>query len=532
MDSQSSGYSSGYNRFIETRLSIQMAERRDEQDVESARRPHCGIIPSPEKLKRGKKSPGEDETNVRGDFNLVWKWLTSSEFLNTGVYDVIREAVDAGEQLDKPSFNSAIYFAFKAFDPIRNTVSLEAEEMVLLYYTGHGIGEKEARRVNRKKRPDGQSSSPLLKKVDIPEEYFSAAQPYLTQKRNVKGGELCLHEVGFCDLQGLLEPWIAAVKKKPTHNSSGEKKKKHVIVIADSCYSGKLVEDLAELNQSAGPWNKKGCTVTVQSASSSDEETYGGYFTPCFVHYNKPENRDELEQLIQEWKRKIEIEKDAYRTTSDPSPQLATTKPEKFGDENSPILECSFQGFKLCLFRDAGFFKFCYLKHSQALPTAKLPRELNDDTLQKLLEQNPLKINDYKLTKTRNGVPKALFLVYDPDDDKPVICVHIHFKNSHTTELQSVSGVHLVEHERPTYPSLLFLVVNDSNPRTILEPHEKFVKKCKEYVETMEPGRWIDVNRWNMKNNQMGYHHVCKMDERSEWMCNYLDKIDRKHVKL
>ena len=529
MGSQSSGHS--YTMSLDERYNREIAGRaqQDEEILrELARHPCCGIIPSPEKLERGENSPGEDETNVRGDFNLVWEWLTSSEFLNTRFYDLIREAVGAGDQLEERSFNSAIRFSFQASDPIRNTGFPEEEEMVLLYYAGHGLNVEGARRLNRA-NPDAQSSSPLLEKVGYshPEEYFAAAQPHLTPNRYVKGGELCLHHVGFCDLQGLLKPWIAAVEKEST-NSSGEKKKKHVIIIADSCYSGKLIEDLAKLNQSPGPWNKNDCTVTVQSASSSDEKTYGGYFTPCFVHYNKPENRDELEQLIEKWKSKIEIEKDAYRATNAPSPQLATTKPENFGDENDPVLKLSLQGFQVCLFRDAGFFKFCHLKHSGALPGEELPRALDDDTLKTFLEQYPFKIDDYKLTKTRNGVPKALFLVCNPDDDKSVICAHIHFKNSHTTELENVSGVHLVQHKRPTYPGLLFLVVNDSNPHTSLTPskYERLVRECKDHVIAKEPERWADVTKWNMKNNQMGYHHVCKMEERSRWMDDYLKKIN------
>ena len=733
---------------------------------EQNRHPYCGIIPSPDKLDRNINSPGLDEIKTRLDFNHVWGWL--SECLNTGFYTEVKTTLDKGEQLELPVFKSAIHSAFKAFDPIRDTSSPKAKEMVLLYYAGHGLSVEGATQLN-KTNPDGWSSSPRLENVGYShhKEYFSAAQPHLTRNRNVKGGELCLHDVGFCDLQGLLKPFIAAVKGEST-KSFGEKHNKHVVIIADSCYSGKLVEDLARLNQWPGPWNENDCTVTVQSACNSHEVTFGGYFTPCFVYYNQtgglvqqiqrniqqiqqnvqpiqenvgqmqnvqqiqqnvqqiqenaqqiqhnvqqiqrnvqqikenvqqiqhnvqqiqgnaqqiqnvqqmqenalqiqqsvqqiqgnaqqiqgnaqqiqqkvqqiqgnaqqiqnvqemqenaqqiqqsvqqiqgnaqqiqqkvqqiqgnaqqiqgnaqqiqqkvqqiqgnaqqiqqnvqqmPENDQqiqenaqqiqesaqqiqqnaqqiqendqqisELDGLIKEWKGKIEIEKDAYREIELPSPQLATTRlPGNVDSENDPVLELSLQGFQMCLFRDAGFFKFCYLKYSGAL---RPPLALDGGTVQTFLERDKFNIIDYKLTKMRNGTPIALFLVRNlgdqdqvdnPDDDDHVIYVRIHFSNS-TTTFGNVGGVNLVQHQRPTYPSLLFLAVNDPNAVWHLNPKEhaaqykRLVTQCKNYVEATERGRWVDVTRWNMGNNQLGVNHMIRMRDRSTWMNEYVKK--------
>ena len=510
-----------------------------------------------------------------------------------------------------PIFKSAIHSAFKAFDPIRNTYSPEAEEMVLLYYTGHGLPPSSS--------GSSGSSSPLLEKVGYsdPREYFAAAQPYITPNRKVKGGELCLHDVGYSDLQGLLKPWIAAVKGK-SKNSSGEKKNKHVVIIADSCYSGKLVEHLNELNKKRGPWNENGCTVTVQSACNSREVTFGGYFTPCFVYYNQTgglvqqiqrniqqiqqnvqpiqenvgqmqnvqqiqqnvqqiqenaqqiqhnvqqiqrnvqqikENAQqiqeniqqiqenvqqipELDQLIEEWNGKNEIEKDAYRKIKLPSPQLATTRlPENVDSENDPVLKLSLQGFQLCLFRDAGFFKFCRVRHSMwALGSS---RTLNNNAVQQFLSQPNFAIMDYKLKKmAKNGTPLALFLV---GSHHRAVCVHIHFKKKRKTTVETVSGVNLVEYQ-PTPaatrdPLALFVAVDEDvkwylKPRKYGRQYQRLVEQCKNYVERKEPGRWANVDLWNMSYYELGVNQMFRMQERSAWMDNYQKKIVPKTSRM
>ena len=109
--------------------------------------------------------------------------------------------------------------------------------------------------------------------------------------------------------------------------------------------------------------------MTVQSACSSNEANFVGRFTSCFVHFNKPENHGSLHVLKRKWNRKSEEEKNMYRKLNLPSPQVATTVPLYQLDSNtdSPTLELSHihggDDFPLTLFRDAGFFKFCYLSY-------------------------------------------------------------------------------------------------------------------------------------------------------------------------
>ena len=154
---------------------------------------------------------------------------------------------------------------------------------------------------------------------------------------------------GYCDLEGLLEPWITALTR------SRPMKNKHLIVIADSCFSGMLVKDLQKLALEKSPWNQNGCSVTVQSACSSDEVNFVGYFASCFVHFNKPENRACLEKLKQKWNDESEIRKNdfKYRHLHLPSPEVATTMPL---DKLSSTIDCptmEFQNFPLTLFHDA-----------------------------------------------------------------------------------------------------------------------------------------------------------------------------------
>jgi hypothetical protein len=58
---------------------------RKQQDGESLgeliQHPRCAILPSPDKLNTA-TSPGEDALiKTRADFDKVWRWLTSSDFL-------------------------------------------------------------------------------------------------------------------------------------------------------------------------------------------------------------------------------------------------------------------------------------------------------------------------------------------------------------------------------------------------------------------------------------------------------------------
>ena len=203
--------------------------------------PRCAILPSPEKLDESIGSPGLDKTDTLRDFDLMIGWVTKSELRNAAFYKRGAQ-VDAEEKnLEDGLYYSFIQFAFNtAFDAIRNTASPDREELVFWYYAGHGLGKEAAQKLS-------YSSTPCLASLFIPERH-AAANEFVTEGRKVKGGELCLHEVGFCDLYGLLKPWIAAVKAQSI-NAGGSKKNKHLVIILDSCYSGIIAEELKDFEK-------------------------------------------------------------------------------------------------------------------------------------------------------------------------------------------------------------------------------------------------------------------------------------------
>lgn len=60
----------------------------------------------------------------------------------------------------------------------------------------------------------------------------------------------------------------------------------HLIFVADSCYSGSLVEDLANLpKHDVDCLNSKSCSISVQSSASWWQEAIGGVFTPYYCQY-------------------------------------------------------------------------------------------------------------------------------------------------------------------------------------------------------------------------------------------------------
>ena len=286
------------------------------------------------------------------DFQPVYNWLSSTTHFN------LKKAIDsADEVVTEEKFEESVKVAFNTLlDPKFRSQS--DPETVLFYYTGHGLEPSS--------EEDEYSHSPnfphlKLDDVGITKEILERATKYIKPERPLKGGEFCLHKFGDWDLENLLGLWTTGLTKSST------KKNKHLIVIADSCYSGVLVEDLEKLKGTCAPWNENGCTVTVQSASGSDEKRQETYFSECFVHFNKPENRESLQNLKEKWNRMPEDEKNNYRGLSRnlPSPQVATTSPLDKSSSNVDRLTIEFsqisgQGFSLTLFRDAEFYKFCY----------------------------------------------------------------------------------------------------------------------------------------------------------------------------
>ena len=298
----------------------------DQQFKEWENHPCCVLLPSPEKLDTSMNSLGSDVTDTLEDFQRIKNWAKENKLLNTGFSDY-RERQD--KQLEKSSFKSLVQLAFStAFVAMRNTRNPDLEELVFWFYTGHGLGKETAKTLE-------YLSTPCLSNVDLNHNYHDDAIvfDFVQKERKVQGGELCLHMGGFCDLYGLLKPWIAAVKSESI-NAPGQKKNKHLVVILDSCHSGIIAQELKEFEKQVRKKDEsflKENSVTIQAACGPNERTFGGYFTPPFLYLNDPQNKKLLEQLRKSWKQMTDEKKDEYRSIELPSPMVVTTRASLLG---------------------------------------------------------------------------------------------------------------------------------------------------------------------------------------------------------
>ena len=513
------------DRLVEAR--IDERERQDrEWFTEMERHPRCALLPSPETLDTPGCS-GSDVTDTLGDICTVLKWIKDAALLNTELYRY--DIIQRGGRYHKENYGSVLRSSFgSAFDAVRHTASPDLEELVVWYYAGHGLDKKSASKLS-------YSSAPRLEEVQMQDHLKTEAviTALGAEPRKVKGGELCLHHVGFCDLRGLLGLWIAALEAK-SQNSTGVKKNKHLVIILDSCYSGILAKDLEELNSKDGPWNQNGCSVTVQAACSENEATQGGYFTPTFEYLNKPENQNFLLQLKEEWASMSEQDKKKYTELPLPSPVVATTY-EPVVEGSEPTLEMNVQNFQLTLFCDAGFFKYChhrvFMDQEKKILQALAPdRVLNVPSANQFLLAKKFVVFDYKLkiykgsTPQHQNTPMGLFLLEDPQNKDLAVCAHVHFAKNDTSK---VNRTNLVHHKKSVNLNLLQFEKEDlpTNQRRIqVSLCKELVNACFNFVNSKEPGRWGNVARWNMNQS---WANKFRKEERSMYMTEYLESIKK-----
>lgn len=538
----------------------------DQQFKEWEKYPSCALLPSPEKLDTSMNSPGSDVADTLEDFEQIRNWVKENKLLNKGFSDY-RERLD--KQLEKSSFKSLVQLAFSAaFVAMRNTRSLELEELVFSYYAGHGLGKETAKTLE-------YLSTPCLSNVDLHPNYHDDAIvfDFVQKGRKVQGGELCLHMGGFCDLYSLLKPWIAAVKSESI-NAPGQKKNKHLVVILDSCHSGIIAQELKEFEKQVRKKDEsflKENSVTIQAACGPNERTFGGYFTPPFLYLNDPKNKKLLEHLKKSWKQMTDEKKDDYRSIELPSPMVVTTRallqgtegeahpPPAQGDTVDPqpppaqvatvdpqpqniTMEINVQNLKLTLFPDAGFFKFCSQKvfqyrQAKALEPLVKERALYRATVEAFMKSKSFNVLDHKLkTYTRAGPvdknagsPMGLFLLDDPHNPGFAVCAHVHFKAG-STDVNDVQRISLVHHKRP--PGRCIGYVEDGgkfrvNIDKAADAARELVKACRQCVEKNEPGRWNNVSQWNKTGKQLSVNGKFRLNERSAWEQSYLKSIEK-----
>ena len=329
-----------------------------------------------------------------------------------------------------------------------------------------------------------------------------------------------------------------------------------LVVILDSCYSGEVAQQLHDFVSDIGekvPLPPDGIKITVQAACGTDERTFGGYFTPVFTYLNDPDNKEVLEKWKDEWEKMTEEARSNYKSLDLPSPMVVTTLPAPEDTTMSFSFQNNF-GFytKVTLFPDAGFFKFCYVKvqHHQDKAFEGQDRVLNEETAPKFMVKGEFLVFDYKL-KTFGGSsgkaakfagnPVGLFLLKAPSNK--FICAHIHFAPNNTRRPTRINLVH--HHNVPCVKTGLYEEDHDGMLRKEIKKGEhkidvtehynagKLVQNCHEFVEKKEPGRWSDVNKWDMTGkDDVSVLGTFKMvQERSAREDKYLKYIEQFYPK-
>ena len=480
--------------------------------------------------------------NTLGDFNLIRNWLKQSRLRNIEWYDQgIGQNAANSENLEKTEYYPFVQIAFNtAFAPIRNTFSPDLEELVFWYYAGHGLSKRAAHQLT-------YSSTPCLDRAKINPEYHRAADQFVKEfeGRKVKGGELCLQKVGFCDLYGLLKPWIAAVKEESMNAKGFSKRNKHLAIILDSCYSGIVAQELRGFEyqmSTKDPYFLQNNSVTIQAACGPSEGALGGYFTPCFVFLNDEKNTKLLRYLKVVWMAMNVEERYQYEALQLPSPMVVSTL-SWCKQSQDVTLELPVRNFPFTLFRDPGFFKFCSImvnRHQDYQWFARKERVLDHTSANVFMTSSTFTVLDYELTTLVTGPyagsPKGLFLLEDPTNPNYAVCAHIHFQRGNTSNPERVNLVH---HKKPPMGSVIYLYVKDygclSRHKILLNWQKdpvvalNLVRACRDYVETKEPGRWNNVSQWNMTFSDLGVNLSLRVKERqkqrSTWEHSYLERI-------
>ncbi len=326
--------------------------------------PSFALLPSPHLLASeviGEERAVDDRINTRGDARAVLKMAMDKNLRMHGLFSEFIQA-DKYDWYDDEEFTNVVNSSFTTtFDAVRDTSNLRHEELVFWYYAGHGL-------------------SPLGLGAPRPSAIPRVLEVFKGKgNRAIKGGELCLHKHGFCDLPSLLVPWEKALETQSQNAAPGVKSDKHLVIVLDSCFSGRLAgelerlytEDLPKPKSERHLWNKNGCSVTVQAACSAEETTRGGYFTPTFLRLQ--EDTEHLKRLMQEWSELDTCDRERYSRQESgrqrlPSPMVATTNKDlrrKIKEDKVPAILFEVQGFTVPLFCDSAFFKYCHLESNR-----------------------------------------------------------------------------------------------------------------------------------------------------------------------
>ena len=226
---------------------------------------------------------------------------------------------------------------------------------------------------------------------------------------------------------------------------------------------------------------------------------------------------------------------------------IATTRPQSQVASQDVTLELTVQNFKLTLFQDAGFFKFCSImvyKHQDTWFYSSEETVLTRTSPNYFMTSSTFTVLDYKLKKMvtgpHAGSPMGLFLLEDPTNPNYAVCADIYFQRGNTNNPQAI---YLVHRKKP--PVGIVSYIDDhggrSRPPIKLSKNkirvrsdangQRLVQACREYVTRRECCRWSCILRWNMTTCQLGVNGLLRvrerLRERSAWEDSYLQHIKK-----
>eukprot|EP01012_Entosiphon_sulcatum_P024891 TRINITY_DN30165_c0_g1_i1.p1 TRINITY_DN30165_c0_g1~~TRINITY_DN30165_c0_g1_i1.p1 ORF type:complete len:464 (+),score=52.95 TRINITY_DN30165_c0_g1_i1:24-1394(+) len=419
--------------------------------------PRCALLAAPEFI------GGEDKIATDVDHAVVKDWLKYK--LNALNLPFFTFPSDASSFTDVNAVSLAFY-------SIQNTADPACHESLIWYYTGHGRS--------------------------------AAAQ---------RPGELSLLHKGWLPLKDLVSKWLRVITAHSI-NCAEPKSNKHLIVVLDSCFSGKLAEltfedpDVIHWMQGIA---EMGCSLVVQAAS--DQLTYSGYFTPVFVALQDPAVSAYLFSCYSQ-QRLDTLGAD----TPTPGVWINGIK------DPNPVIGRPVQNGEVFLFGCPKFFAFCAGQLLWGLgparpagPVRPKPSPYLQSWLEILSERHSDRFSlvDYKLM----GHPMALILLRDSraPNSQERLCVHIHFAPNST---HYVTRINFASHTLQNglwldttgarQPLECKFDMDDTSESIRSDLQRQAHRVCNAYRTRVTIPIWGEIRNWDKKPGDLGAFGLMK----------------------
>ena len=480
---------------------------------------------------------GEDMTKTVTDFSNFVEWSIERQFFAANEYKYFDE--------DGVCYHETYYAIIKqlAFNPARmfNRADLDKTEYAIWYYSGHGLHTD----VVNISKPSGFNLHHDKNSSVGVNEYMKAMcerseQPW----RYLQGGELPFQRYGFFDFHMLVDFLQTAITL-----DGRQCKNRHILVVLDSCYSGKFGKRLEKWMNSKDyeeVWKRNNCSLTIQTAASEKEPTYGGYFTPLFILLQDETFR---EAKRNQWVSMSSEFDDIYDEL--PSPQLYSTD-DTISKSEEPLVKLN----EVWLVKNPNFFKMCYVLDPQNVDLQGI-RTLTQQQIDMIYDRTNVDVIDFKLkTIEKDPIfkdsPMGLFLMSNQ------ICVHVHFQFQDTSQVGRINvqeyticpNSHQVVLDSFKFPLLKLKTKHNPVPvywnwerneyykwndnTTIIDAEGvsmpststmraigELLEECKRFVESKQI-TWEDIEDWKMDGTDISINGMfrCSLQRSSELMEN------------